>query len=390
MGKFGRRAARIRGGAALLAMALLLAGLAVGCGSGDSASTTTTATDDPVVARAKANVEAAMNYGKRWDGPTTGVEPESGKRIVYIGYDQSSPAVATFGEAVEEAAAAIGWDVTVLDGKGQINDQASALGQAIALKPDGIILGGVDAKTYRSKLKQARDAGIPVVGWHSAAFPGPDEALNLFANLNTDPVAIGRALADYAIADSNGTAQAIIVTDEIFAIAKAKSREMKAQIERCKGCKVLAYAEAPFSALQTRTGPTILSLYQRNAAGGSITPYYLTVADIVYDVGVPALKAASVRSDAVRMLGSDGEPAAYQRIRSGEYQIATVPEPLTLQGWQAVDEMTRAFAREQWSGYTPKVYLVTRDNVDAQGGSEDLFIPENDFAEHYKSIWGVQ
>ena len=49
--------------------------------------------------------------------------------------------------------------------------------------------------------------------------------------------------------------------------------------------------------------------------------------------------------------GGDGSVSAYDRVRQGQYQAATIPEPLNLHGWQAIDEMNRAFAGAPPSGY---------------------------------------
>ena len=43
----------------------------------------------------------------------------------------------------------------------------------------------------------------------------------------------------------------------------------------------------------------------------------------------------------------DGSPAAYQRIRTGTYEIGTIPEPAAMQGWQAMDEMNRALDKRR-------------------------------------------
>ena len=81
---------------------------------------------------------------------------------------------------------------------------------------------------------------------------------------------------------------------------------------------------------------------------------------------------------------------AYQRIRDGQYQIATVPEPAVMHGWQVVDELNRAFNKEPPSGFVTKVHLVTKDNVDADGGDKNRFEPSNGYRDEYKKIWGVQ
>ena len=53
-----------------------------------------------------------------------------------------------------------------------------------------------------------------------------------------------------------------------------------------------------------------------------------------------------------------------------------------------VDELNRAFAKAPWSGYVPKVHLVTAENVAKDGGPKNLFDPDNGYRKHYTAIWG--
>ena len=83
----------------------------------------------------------------------------------------------------------------------------------------------------------------------------------------------------------------------------------------------------------------------------------------------------------------DGSVAAFQRIRRGEYQIGTVPEPLYQHGWQLIDELNRQFAGEEWSGY---IELFVPDNIQFDGGPKDVYDPDNGYRDQYKAIWGVE
>ena len=80
----------------------------------------------------------------------------------------------------------------------------------------------------------------------------------------------------------------------------------------------------------------------------------------------------------------DGSADEYQRIKAGDFQSVTVPEPLTMQGWQIVDEFNRAFAGQKASGYVPVVHLVTKANV----GNVTVWDPQNGYRTQYKKIWG--
>jgi ribose transport system substrate-binding protein len=61
-----------------------------------------------------------------------------------------------------------------------------------------------------------------------------------------------------------------------------------------------------------------------------------------------------------------------------------------MHGWQLIDELNRAFNKEPPSGFVTKVHLVTKANVDADGGDKNRFEPSNNYRDHYKEIWGVQ
>jgi ribose transport system substrate-binding protein len=114
----------------------------------------------------------------------------------------------------------------------------------------------------------------------------------------------------------------------------------------------------------------------------------VAVADYYYDFAVAALREAGVKTSDVKLIGADGTKEAYERVRGGdEYQIVTIPEPIELQSWQAVDELNRAFHKQQPSNFVQPVYIVTKSNVDAEGGSNDQFVPSNNYRDVYTKIW---
>ena len=120
------------------------------------------------------------------------------------------------------------------------------------------------------------------------------------------------------------------------------------------------------------------------------TPLYVTaVADYTLDFQVPALRSAGVNVGDIKLVGADGQRSAYERIRTGEYQVVTVSEPTEMQAYQAVDEINRAIQGEPPSGFVQAPYLVTPQNVDAEGGDQNAFVPTNDYKKRYLELWGV-
>jgi ribose transport system substrate-binding protein len=286
---------------------------------------------------------------------------------------------------MKEAAAKLGWKLVVIDGKGSPATWVAGFNQAIALKPNGIAIFA-DAKSLQDPIRTAVDKGITVIGLHAASLPGPQPDLHLFVNIQEDPREIGKAEADWAIADSNGTARVVIVTHNEYQIAATKSGATRDEVQACKGCKVLDYVNFPASEAAQRMPQLTTSWLQRFGL-----PIYVTsVGDNDLDFAVPSLRAAGVAPDQAKLIGADGNRSAYERIRKGnQYQTVTVSEPIELQAYQAVDEFNRAFNNAPPSGFVQPPYLVTAANVDKAGGAQNLFVPENDYKGHYLKLWGV-
>jgi ribose transport system substrate-binding protein len=349
------------------------------------------ADDDAFMKKAKEYIATVTAPVTTWTGPTSGPKAQGKKVVIYVSTDQRNGGAQGAGDGAQEAAKALGWDFRVLDGQGSVPARTSAMTQAIALKPNAIILGGVDAKEQQPVIEQAVAEGIKIVGWHAGPQAGKVEGIpQVFYNVTTDPLEVAKASGLYAVVDSGGKAGVILFTDSIYAIATAKTNAEKAAIEGCSGCKVLSVEDTPIGDLANRMGQLTTSLLSKY---GKAWTYSIAVNDLYFDFSAPSLVAANIEpaSGYPRQISAgDGSVPAFQRIKQKQYQIATVAEPLHLQGWQLADELNRAFAGEQPSGYVPPVHLFTPDNIDKDGGAQNIFDPGNGYKDQYKKIWGVK
>ena len=121
-----------------------------------------------------------------WEGPTSAPKPEPGKKVVYLSGDEQNDISHLYGVYIKEAGEKLGWDVTIIDGKGSPTSWLAGMNQAIALKPDGIALFA-DAASLQDPIKAGVAQGIKFVGLHAAGTPGPQPDLNLFVNIQEDP-----------------------------------------------------------------------------------------------------------------------------------------------------------------------------------------------------------
>ncbi len=319
-----------------------------------------------------------------WDGPTTGPTAAEGKSIVVLAGDLKNGGILGVTSGVEEAAAVIGWDVRVLDGAGSIQGRTAAIGQAMALQPDGIIVNGFDAIEQQAALEGVTGAGIPMVAWHSGPKIGCDAPGGLFANVSTDAMTVSEVAAQWALDDGGDTVGAVIFTDSTYQIAIDKADRLKEVIE-AGGGTVLEYVDTPIADTSSRMGPLTTSLLQKY---GDSWTHALAINDLYFDFMGPALAAAGISSEDGPQAGSagDGSEASFQRIRSATYQTITVAEPLNLQGWQLVDELNRAIQGEPCSGYVTSPALVTQEGLSKIEGNS--FDPDIPYRDAYSDIWG--
>jgi ribose transport system substrate-binding protein len=359
--------------------ALVIGGLAL-------ASAAAKANDDPSVSAAKSAVQLYAGPQTAWNGPTSAPKPAKGKFIVYVSADEQNDISREYGLYMKQAAAYLGWKVVVIDGKGNPETWLASFSQAIALHPDGIATEA-DAKSLQGPIKLANQRGIPVIGLHSASLPGPAPDLGLFVNIQEDPRQIGKAEADWAIADSNGKARVVVITHNEYQIAATKSGATRDAIKACAGCKVLAYVDFPASEAAQRM-PQLTTTWVQSYG----LPIYITsVGDNDLDFAIPSLRADGVPPGQAKLIGADGNRSAYERIRKGnQYQVVTISEPIELQAYQAIDEFNRAFNKQPPSGFVQTPFLVVHGNINNEGGPHDIFEPENDYKDHYLTIWGVK
>ncbi|WP_330323814.1 substrate-binding domain-containing protein [Streptomyces pseudovenezuelae] len=370
--------------ALLVAAATLLAGCERGSTSDTADAITTGPSGCPEAhARAQAAVKQAEKTDIPWDGPTSGPTAVPGKTIVYVAQTMTNPGVAGAAQGVRNAAAVIGWNIRVIDGGGTPAGIQAAMSEAVTLKPAGIVIGGFDPNSTSQQVSRANAAGIPLIGWHAVATPGPSKKPRLFTNVTTRVDDVSAISARWIIAHSNGHAGVVIITDASILFARSKSELIKKELATCAGVKLLAYENIPIPDASNRTPRQISSLLSRFQGRWT---HSAAINDLYFADAAPAFRAAGKPGSGppFNIGAGDGDPSAFQRINSKQYQAATVPEPLNLQGWQIVDEFNRAFSGRPASGYVAPVHITTAAN--SHGATS--WDPSG-YRAAYRKIWGI-
>lgn len=359
-----------------------------GCERGSSSTASGAGSPKPaepgcptVLADAKRAVRKAEDVNAPWGGPTTGPRAVPGKTIVYIAQTLTNPGVVGVAQGVREAAQVIGWDLHTVNGQGTPAGIRNAFDEALALKPSGIVLGGFDPKSTARQVARAKAAGIPLIGWHAVAAPGPSTDPELFSNITTRVEDVAKITADWIIARSEGRAGVVLFTDASIPFAKRKSDLVKKKLATCSDISLLSYEDIPIPEANSRTIKVVSSLLSRFRDRWT---YSAAINDLYFDHAAAALRAEGKDgAGAPYNIGAgDGDPSAFERVNSRRFQAATVPEPLSEQGWQIIDEFNRAFADKPASGYVAPVHISTAAN---SGGA--LSWDAEGYRDAYHEIW---
>ncbi|EFL30452.1 ribose ABC transporter [Streptomyces viridochromogenes DSM 40736] len=302
--------------------------------------------------------------------------------LVYLAQTMTNPGVAGAAQGVREAARVIGWTVRVIDGGGTPAGIQAAMSEAVALRPSGIVVGGFDPDSTASQVARANAQGIPLIGWHAVPDPGPSRQPDLFTNVTTRVQDVARISAQWIISDSRGRAGVVVITDASIPFARNKSDLIRKELADCGGVDVLSVQNIPIPDASSRTPREVSSLLSRFQDRWT---HSVAINDLYFADAAPAFRAAGEKGSGppFNIGAGDGDPSAFQRINSRQYQAATVPEPLSLQGWQIVDEFNRAYSGRPASGYVAPVHVATAGN--SEGTS--TWDPTG-YREAYRTIWG--
>ena len=258
--------------AVIVAVALCVPALAA-CGSDDSddaggsgsGSASTAPADQAFLEDAKATLERGY-AGDYEDPPAEGPAAVKGKKVWYLSCGQAFEACVVQANAFKAAGDALGWDVTIQDGKADPTAAATVIRQAIAAQVDGIAVAYFDCPGIKSALLDAQRANMPAVGLGSLDCDNPIYNSNDEPLFTASPKLLGsdnpaewyakwaRARANYTIATTEGKAKVISIWENSQAIQQANGDAFAEEMSKCSSCELervaFSFAQVPNPATQ--------------------------------------------------------------------------------------------------------------------------------------------
>ncbi|GAB3760571.1 hypothetical protein GCM10027600_00810 [Nocardioides ginsengisegetis] len=338
--------------------------------------------------------------------PDSSPKPLADQNIWVISCLEAGEGCAAPAAGAKEAGEAIGWDVTVFDGKGTPDVYAQGIRTAIADKADGIILDVIDCIAAKGALEEAKTAGIPIFAFYSFDCDDPllgeggqplFDAELLFEDGQTWMQRVenvqAKSVADYVIAETEGAAKIIQFTEDELLVTQHLYRGFNQRIEACGGCEIVA--KVPYTLADLATGKlqakAEAALTQNPDANVVYSPY-----DAALTLGISQAVTASGRDADLLVTGNEGLSANLAAVSAGKGQDMIAGAPARWVGWAAIDGMNRLLQGE------PQVDAgIGNQTLDASSPSmptETTFYdgnigadgkPLQDYEANYLRIWGL-
>jgi ribose transport system substrate-binding protein len=392
----GRRSQRILTTAAL---AVCLAGLAVGCGGDDEASpggeAPATETTDVAegVTEAKRLVADEEQVPESVSPPTEPVDASTarGTTFMVIPVLGTIPVAQITNAALKEALALVDADLVEIDGRGQVAVWARAIEQGISRRVDGIAIEGIAPRAVQAPLRAAESAGIPVVASFDSdpGLPSEDDAaVGVDARVSYSWSEIGRRMAHYIIADSNGKAHVVIISSSDVDTSKNMVDAAMEEFERlCPDCRV-EVRDAP----QTQPPQRLATLTRTILNQDRTVDYFMPVFDAMALTMVPSIHGAGA-AERVKIVTSNGTPAVLEFIKRGDVVVADVGANIAWSGWGIADQFFRLLNGQE---VVDDVHVPTRtfsvNNIDELdlGGDQSTWFGTDTWKSEFKNTWGLE
>jgi ribose transport system substrate-binding protein len=320
-------------------------------------------------------------------GPPIDAAKARGKTIFIIPESSSIPFINTIDNSIKKVAKLVGVKTVEYTNQAQPSQWAAGMNEAIARKPDLIMLQGApDPRVLQPQLIAAKKAGIPVLVTHFFEESDPMPP-NVTALVRVQFNQAARLEADYTIADSDGKANVLIVTSNEVPIAKGMLNAMKQEFAKCGSSCKYTIVNVPIPDWATKIQTEVQSALVRNPDINYVIPFV----DGMSQFAAAGITAAG-KAGQVKIATFNGTPFALKLIQDGNILAMDVGENLDWLGWADMDQALRILvgAKPVQSEHTP-LRVFDKSNV-AQAGTppHDSTGYGHAYVGKYKELWGLK
>ena len=309
------------------------------------------------------------------------VTAPKGKSIIML--QSGIPGTVLIGAGVEAAAKELGWNFQSINYiSSNPADMQKAMLNALASKPDAVMISGANPDLYgASVIKQYADAKVPLIVGSQCPITAIVPPLFKGSNLCAGEEVMGKAFANWFIADSKGKGKALFENLPSIPVLTTFVNAFRAEVAlKCPGCAVdvfettLAQIGAnqlvPALVNKLRADGTYGYVFLDNAQWGSVA-----LANQLLNAGLGNIKVGGRSADA----------AAIGALQAGK-QAAWTATPYYVAGYGLVDSALRVMTQSSGidKNAVPPFQILTVANSSA------VTVPYNaplNALQQYMRIW---
>ncbi|KAA9158715.1 substrate-binding domain-containing protein [Amycolatopsis acidicola] len=384
------RSFSLRRTATAVAAGLAVTALAACGATGPAGTSATPAADNAALSDLKKSVDQMSQALPAYPVPTDkvdGVSSLRGKTVYYIPITQQAPQFAVTATALTDALKAAGVNLQVCNGGSNPSQISACVSQATGANAGGIITDSIPYGMAANALDAARAKKIPVLITDQI----PDSAHPADATLGYIQGAGGdmlKAVADWIIVDSGGTANVLINGSTDSPSTKSYVDQAKQEFSaKCPGCKVTVneISSANYSLIASSTSSAILRTPGVNYVVSEFDQYLQPTLQGVQQSG---------KQTSIKGASTAAQVSGLQMLSGKNFLYVDASQASPYQGWASADAIFRLMLGKQLPTYTIPQRLFTRDNVstvstDAAAEGTGSWHGPADFPDKFKALWGV-
>ena len=303
---------------------------------------------------------AGCSMEKEAKEPETGTtkKEEGEKRIAFISPANQFDFFVYIGAEIKKIGEEKGVQVDMFDAALDVNKEADLMSQAVLQKYDAIIVGPVDTEALVPSIKEANEAGIPVINYDSFV-----EGADVYARVGSGNKEMGALAGEYAaemLKEKNGEVKGNVIVLSYPALETMNQRNA-GFIEVMKEYPDVVIKEETVEECTAEGGQKLTDNLLIANPEGSLDIIYGSNAGVA--LGALASVSSADRKD-VALVGIDNEEGQLNALKDGSFYKATIAQDSYSIGEKAMEAALAAIEGEKTGDVVVPGILVTAENVE--------------------------
>lgn len=309
-----------------------------------------------------------------------------GKKMFVIPLTMQNPFNAEISKAMKAAADMIGFELKNSENQLRMDQWVQAMAIAISGGYDIIDMqGGTPPTALGPQIQQAHAAGVKVTTTHlyDVTQRIPD---NLDGSARMDYTRAGQLMANWAIVETNGKANVIILGSQEIIPAIPQIESIKRELNtNCPECKYI-YINVPATEWGTKIQPSIQAALIKDPS----INFILSIYDSMNQFVIPALKVTN-NIGKVKIATYNGTPFVLDMIRRGEVDM-NVGESLGWVGMAGVDANMRILCGlPKVTRLNSPLYIFDKSNIHTVSNPATFNSGYGDVhVAGFRKLWGLE